>query len=301
MKSKKQQSHRKKKQNQKPNLNFNHHNKPVPPITIPIIERDDLLAIEGIHPTVELALNSIGILTYSDFDGYTPETLSQALQKRAGISVTTQMIEDQKWLEQAKKLAQIIPSDQQLSQEKNQVQNMKNNDQIKLETDKEKLDEKHMVDSDESSGMVKPIASEQTSQSRDHQQKRLKDFNKLVTLKITEVKFDPSEISLPDGTKAKKMRAEIYWTLDGDNIASIIQNRCLICAQIHAINTKTNEARLVATTFSQPLPEQNRYKNYLEFDIPPIGYYRLASVVFLLDQEATIDFHQGPFLKVISE
>jgi predicted flap endonuclease-1-like 5' DNA nuclease len=68
------------------------------PADLPSSFRDDLLAIEGIEPTIEMALNSIGIRRFADFQGYTPETLARALQARAGISVTAETIAAQDWI-----------------------------------------------------------------------------------------------------------------------------------------------------------------------------------------------------------
>ena len=61
-------------------------------------ERDDLVNIEGIDPATEMALNSIGIRRFSDFDGHTAETLAQALQTRTGLFITAETIARQDWL-----------------------------------------------------------------------------------------------------------------------------------------------------------------------------------------------------------
>lgn len=73
-------------------------------LTVPFTKREDLLMVEGVNPTIEIALNSIGILKYSDFNSFTSKRLSQSLQKWTGISVSAKTIENQKWFEQANKL-----------------------------------------------------------------------------------------------------------------------------------------------------------------------------------------------------
>lgn len=72
---------------------------------VPFSDRDDLTLIDGILPQTEMALNSIGIHKYSDFKNYSPESLSTLLQQRAGIEISAESIENQKWNESALLLA----------------------------------------------------------------------------------------------------------------------------------------------------------------------------------------------------
>src|SRR5512145_1058300 len=67
--------------------------------------RDDLLLIEGIDPAVEMALNSIGVQRFSDFGGHSPQSLSQALQERAGVDIPAATIARLDWLGWAELLA----------------------------------------------------------------------------------------------------------------------------------------------------------------------------------------------------
>ncbi|MGH7597209.1 MAG: hypothetical protein ACREOI_12710, partial [bacterium] len=64
-------------------------------------DRDDLTVIDGINPVIEMALNSIGVRTLSDFAGYSPEILAQALQRRTGLAVTAEAITRQNWIASA--------------------------------------------------------------------------------------------------------------------------------------------------------------------------------------------------------
>lgn len=64
----------------------------------PVSFRDDLVLIDGIDPTLEMALNSIGIQRFADFRDYTPETLAQALQDRTGVPVSAETIAKQDWI-----------------------------------------------------------------------------------------------------------------------------------------------------------------------------------------------------------
>jgi predicted flap endonuclease-1-like 5' DNA nuclease len=72
--------------------------------------RDDLLSIEGIDPTTEMALNSIGVQQYSDFRRYSPEKLAQTLLERTGIAVSADTIASQDWIGWAEILAAENPS-----------------------------------------------------------------------------------------------------------------------------------------------------------------------------------------------
>jgi len=97
--------HKKKKNHQSKNRNKSYQNKYKQAIDLPMIGRDDLLTIKGIDPTTEMALNSIGIKQFSDFNNHTPSSLAKALKERAGIDISTEVIDSEDWIEHAQLLA----------------------------------------------------------------------------------------------------------------------------------------------------------------------------------------------------
>ncbi len=83
-------------------------------------EHDELTNIDGIDATAERALNIIGIRRFSDFRGYTPETLAQLLQTRTGLSIEAATIADKDWMVWAEILAEknaAAPDDTDENQE----------------------------------------------------------------------------------------------------------------------------------------------------------------------------------------
>ncbi|MDZ7343248.1 MAG: hypothetical protein ONA90_01915, partial [candidate division KSB1 bacterium] len=72
-------------------------------------------------------------------------------------------------------------------------------------------------------------------------------------------------------------------------------------AQIHTTNTATGEHALLAATAKQIQPGRTGYRLELEFRVPSTGRYQLQIVAFLLQAEARIAYHQGPFLRVIPQ
>ncbi len=69
-----------------------------------LASRNDLLDIAGIEPHIEHALNSLGVLKFSDLANYTPQTLAQALREQAGLDISSETIVAQDWIGRAKKL-----------------------------------------------------------------------------------------------------------------------------------------------------------------------------------------------------
>ncbi len=80
------------------NFEPKHQSQGLQQLTASLGKRDDLLHIDGIDPTTELALNSIGLRRFADFERYTPEALAKALQERTGLTVTAETIANQDWI-----------------------------------------------------------------------------------------------------------------------------------------------------------------------------------------------------------
>lgn len=325
------------KENSKTDWNL--QNNEAEAIYIPSIQRDDLLKIESIKPITEMALNSIGIRQFSDFQNYTPLSLSKALQTRAGIAICAEIIESQKWIEHAQLLAEKKASQNNFEIKNENLReksegNMSgyNGEHFSVdsnEKEKGKMIETDLEGSEQSNKQTRrnqkkkrphkknnsktqearPVHSSKSLQQFDsnqnnplinQEQKQQKDSDEEVSLQIKDAKFHQIETPVSTVTTAKKMMyGEISCDLIGTKVKAISDGKFPICIQIYAVNMATNETKLMVCKSFPLKPEQHSYKIYLEFNVAEVGYYRLNTVVFLLYSEPKIDIHQGPFLRVI--
>jgi predicted flap endonuclease-1-like 5' DNA nuclease len=256
---------RKKKPKENPFLKIdpstpNEQNQMAVPTVFSFHRRDDLLSIEGIDPTTEMALNSIGVHQYSDFRGYSPETLAQALLERTGIAVSAATIASQDWIGWAEILAAENPSAGTAEAgNKNSAEEAIENApaQIELYSTGEQDDE--------------------------------------MALRIQEVKFTPAAMPA-----AKLLRGEINCVLSGKMAPPPAVAYIALCAQVYVINKSTGEPKLMASHLARVQPGEMNYFLLLEFEIPAIGVYQLQAVAFLLQPVAKVAFYQGPPLRVIA-
>jgi len=68
-------------------------------------ENDDLGRIEGIEPWIAHLLRKCGVGQLTSLAGLSPETLATALRERAFVELTTERIEREDWLGQARRLS----------------------------------------------------------------------------------------------------------------------------------------------------------------------------------------------------
>lgn len=225
--------------------------------------RDDLLSIEGIDPTTEMALNSIGVHQYSDFRGYSPETLAQTLLERTGIAVAAATITRQDWIGWAEMLAAENPS------------------AGAAEADNEKAAEETSENA--------PAQIEITSTVEQDDE---------LALRIQEVKF--TQVATRNLPAAKLLRGEINCVLAGETAPPPAAAYAALCAQVYVINKSTGEPKLMASRLARLQSGEMNYFLPLEFEIPEIGVYQLQVVAFLLHPVAKVAFYQGPPLRVIA-
>jgi hypothetical protein len=236
------------------------------PAQIPQFHRNDLTAIEGIDPVIEMALNSIGIRKFTDFRGHTAETLAQALREGTGIEITAATIAGQDWIGWAELL--------------------------ETEAEKEKtVEESHELQAEAAETIYpkkkKPETPEET--------------NGEVDLSIQQVRFHqlerPSTVNV---AAAKWLRSEIDCRLTGATVSDMKSDRVALCAQIHALDTTTGKYKMLASQTERLELAENERHFSIEFEAPKIGRYQLQIVAFLLAANPKIVFYQGPILRVVT-
>jgi hypothetical protein len=79
----------------------------MPPAPAPVArgDGDDLLRIEGIEPWIADLLRKCGVGQLTSLAGLSHETLATALRERAFVELTTERIEREDWLGQARRLS----------------------------------------------------------------------------------------------------------------------------------------------------------------------------------------------------
>jgi len=286
--------------------------------------RDDLVIIEGIDPTTELALNSIGIREFSDFQKYTGPTLAQALQESSGLAITAETIANQDWIGRAAALAvekntavtaseEIKPVPEEISgrallpaapaaaapEEKIPLA-ADTNEEAASEREpmsktkpKQKQKETPITTTSQADAGVKADAAK-TPPTPQH------DETNGWTLHIQNVTFTPIEMpSGPNQPSTKLLRSEIDYKMMSAE-AMTVAKRTTLCTQVHAIDMATGEHKLLASRAERLQPRRTDYHARLEFAVPSIGRYRLDVVVFLPQPEPKIAFYEGPFLRVVA-
>jgi len=302
-------------------------------------QHDELTNIEGIDAAAEMALNSIGIRRFSDFRGYTPETLAQLLQARTGLPIEAATIAGQDWMAWAEILAaensfDTVEMPPAAKSEETPAQttlevipplSMDNTDRALVAFDGRKDSSLERPASPPAAaampvetnfaGSLKPAPSANlahederpatTPQANGEIKKQPTTRHNQApidwALHIESAKFTPIEISAePNTALVKRLQSEIQCTLSGAKAIIATIDRLLLCAQIHAVDTLTGEHKLLASQYELLLPEQLDYRWQLEFAVPRFGRYQLQVVAFLLNADSKIAFYQGPVLRVIS-
>jgi hypothetical protein len=116
-----------------------------------------------------------------------------------------------------------------------------------------------------------------------------------MAIRISEVRFAP--IAPQEATaaaSANMLVGEINCALAGISSVS-----APLCVQLHAVDTAANECVLLAAKTERLLNNQAAYRFKLEFEVPPVGHYRLQIVAFLLQADPVIAIDQGPILRVL--
>jgi predicted flap endonuclease-1-like 5' DNA nuclease len=80
------------------------HDREMPPVPASEPNGDDLGRIEGIEPWIADLLHKCGVGEFTALAGLSPEALATTLRERAFVELTTERIERENWLGQARRL-----------------------------------------------------------------------------------------------------------------------------------------------------------------------------------------------------
>ncbi len=142
-------------------------------------------------------------------------------------------------------------------------------------------------------GWAELLATENSSSAPD-------DAAGEVSLFIQQARFQQvQEPPAPNKAAGKILRSEIDCLVLGAPVSDATTDRIALCAQIYAVNTASEEYKLLASQLERFDPNRNDYRFHIEFETPKAGRYQLQIVTFLLKVDPEIAFHQGPILHVI--
>jgi predicted flap endonuclease-1-like 5' DNA nuclease len=294
--------------------------------------RDDLVDIEGIDPTMERALNLIGVQEFSDFKKYTAETLARAL-KQTGLELdmTAETIDNQDWIGRAAALAveknTAVTASDEIKPALEEISGRTTLPAAPTAAGPEKKMPLTAVTRVEHASEQEPVSKTKPQQPDGDAKKQEKETpitavsqadaglqadaaQTLPTpphqgangwaLRIQNVSFTPIEMPAgPNQPQAKLLRGEIDYKMTNAE-ASVVAKRMTLCAQVHAVDMATGEHKLLASQAERLQPRRTDYHARLEFAVPRIGRYRLDVVVFLPQPEPQIAFYEGPFLRVVA-
>src|SRR5574341_1109435 len=249
--------------------------------------RDDLLNIAGIDPTTELALNSIGLRRFADFERYTPATLAKALQERTGLAVTAETIANEYWIGAAAIFAAVSddtgkPTDShELLEEAPQPAALPA-EQFSAAPAEElapaavsgaPAPQENISTQNISNTTVSDGATEVNKNDSEILQTELNEEKGNGALWIQHVAFTPMETpAQPHRPATKFLRSEI---VIGAEAKAVGAEGTLLCAQVHAVDTATGEDQLLAAQAERLQRSQTDYPVQLEFAVPGIGRYQL--------------------------
>ena len=278
------------------------------PVMLPFSGYDELVSIAGIDFTLERALNIVGVVKFSDFRSFTPETLAQKLAS-TGVAITAATIAEQDWIGRAAQLAAATPAVQTAEE------------QIAAPAVERKPAESQATHKPVPKPQIGPAAAGRdggrkqggaevrnkrpappanAADSASHEAEALSEKSKpALTLEIQAVNFTQFETQLKLNRPAVKMlRGEIHCALNGARTLLATIDGAPLCVQVHAMNELTGEHILLASQFDSLLPAQANYALQLEFPVPRRGRYQLQTVAFLLNADPKIVWRAGPFLRV---
>lgn len=255
---------------------------------MPMINRDDLLVVEGIDPVIEMALNSMGIWRFSDLANRIPANLATLLEERTGVSIAITTIEN--WIEYAAK--HKVPANKLVVQDNLEEQTMTIGNNQTEKTDIEKPGAPGQLNNNVTE------AGKTYNQLGERIKPKKKDKNKSKTVFFSINRVCVSRLpSTVPGTL--KMRAEVSCQFQRSQVQGLLADEVPFCSQIHAINNADGKCDLLASRTVPLHPDQYDYDIPLEFTVMAVGIYQLHVVAFLLTGPAEIDLYPGPVLNVI--
>lgn len=281
------------------------------PVMLPFSGYDELVSIAGIDFTLERALNIVGVIKFSDFCSFTPETLAQKLAS-TGVAITAATIAEQDWIGRAAQLAAATPAvitapiaEEQIAAPAVESKSAESQAAPKPVPKPQIGPAAAVRDGGRKPGGAevrnkRPAPPANAAESASHEAEALAEKSKpALTLEIQAVNFTQFETQLKLNRPAVKMlRGEIHCALNGARTLLATIDGAPLCVQVHALNELTGEHLLLASQFDSLLPAQANYALQLEFAVPRRGRYQLQTVAFLLNADPKIVWRTGPFLRV---
>lgn len=284
------------------------------PVMLPFSGYDELVSIAGIDFTLERALNIVGVVKFSDFRSFTPETLAQKLAS-TGVAITAATIAEQDWIGRAAQLAAATPAvitapitEEQIAAppveskpvESQAVHKPVPKPQAAPAVVERDGGRKQAAAEIKNKRPAPPVnATESASREAVALREKSNAAKPALTLEIQTVNFTQFETQLKLNRPAVKMlRGEIHCALNGARTLLATIDGAPLCVQVHAMNELTGEHILLASQFDSLLPAQANYALQLEFPVPRRGRYQLQTVAFLLNADPKIAWRAGPFLRV---
>jgi len=237
-------------------------------------DRDDLVQIDGIDPATEMALNSIGICRFADFQGHTPRSLSEALNTRAGVFIPEETIAGKDWLGWAQVLSEGAMG--------------------------------RICQMDDHSMEALPDQRSPTMQAGEHPARQSNDETEAdminehdLTVQIKDAQFRQEGLSDAASQRSEQwLHGEIVCELAPTDAITDTSEPMTLCTQIHVTELKNGVADILASSSQKVLPGQANYRTELDFRPPQIGRYRLNVVAMLLGIHANLALWKGPILRV---
>jgi hypothetical protein len=248
---------------------------------------DELTAIKIIDPTIEMALNSLGIHRYEDFEGRTAEQLADDLMRR-GVSITSDIIVQQNWIGQAQALAHKSPTLDSSTPEADTAH---------------KKDEIARAPEVQAQHEAKPtplqLAPPPVSEKPEEKAKPQEAADEAAVLQIKSARFAKQDASHGPGFE-KKLLGEIVCELAAPRAFSKKAEPMTLCTQIHAVDLTTSASELLASKSQAISAAREKYQSTMDFETPNPGRYRLQVVALLLGAQPNVATCQGPILRVES-
>ncbi len=260
--------------------------------------RDELTAISGIDSTTEMALNSLGIHRYEDFERWTPEQLADGLTRR-GVSISSGSIMQQNWIGQGQALARKSPTLSSATPE--MIDTTKNEITQHAETQarSEVTPAPPQLATPPVSEKIDQKREEKVNEKIDEKIKLQSVLDEAAVLQIKSARFAQQSATAGIGRSNEKgLRSEIVCELAATKLTSKKAEPMTLCTQIHAIELTTGFSELLASRSQAVSQTKEKYQSTIDFETPHTGRYRLQIVALLLGAQPNLALHQGPILRV---
>lgn len=296
-----------------------------------ISQRDELVRINGIDPQLDLALNSVGVRQFRDFQNYSPESLASVLNEQTGVAVDASRIEEQDWFGQARRFTQNVaprasapppetnrkPDSRPAARKSRQQTSGKSSEQSPEPARPETTASKGKAEAQptpKASGSAAekvppaagqrphPQASEPKGEpSHGQERRRAPAVPNGLEITIKDVRFDSFERpDPPDWHDKKYLECHVTCNLSLRSSEALVVENAALCVQVLAEDTLTGAVEVLVSE-SAPAVEPGHDEAFrLEFEVPAVGHYQLFVLAFLLPAPTVMAIQKGPALHVLA-